>query len=127
MTNRTSGHKRLQVDYTQFDTSTGPPSLPKKHRKVDLKRRPSRTGIGAEKYKTKPLGGPRPVCNKPSQSSASVPVVNLTTMTNATHLGTSGIITMAATKEEMQTAIEALLTLGTDMPAADTEIDENAT
>ena len=48
-------------------------------------------------------------------------------MTDATHPGTSGIITMAATEEEMQTAIEALLTLGADMPAADVEIEENAT
>ena len=33
---------------------------------------------------------------------------------------------MAATEEEMQTAIEALLTLGSDMLAADAELDENA-
>ena len=33
---------------------------------------------------------------------------------------------MAATEEETQTAIEALLTLGSDMPAADAELDENA-
>ena len=107
----------------QFDTSTEPPSPPKKCRKVDLKRRPSRTRIAAEKYKTKPLG---PVHNKPSQSSASVPVVNPTTMTEDTHPGTSGIVTVTATEEEMQTAIEALLTLSSDMPAADAEIDENA-
>ena len=127
VTHRTSGQKRPPVDYMQFDTSTKPPSPSKKHRKVDLKRRLSRTHIAAEKYKTKPLGGPRPVCNKPSQSSASIPVVNPTMMTGATHPSTSGIITMAATEEEMQTAIEVLLTLGTDMPAADAEIDENAT
>ena len=66
VTHRTSGWKRPPVDYTQFDTSTKPPSPSKKHRKVDLKRRPSRTRIAAEKYKTKPLEGPRPVCNKPS-------------------------------------------------------------
>ena len=84
--------------------------------------------IAAEKYKTKPLGLPRPVRNRSSQShsTASVPVVNPTTMTEDTHLGTSGIVTVAATEEEMQTAIEALLTLGSDMPAADAEIDENA-
>ena len=127
VTHRTSGRKRPQVDYTQFVTSADPPSLPKKHRKVDLKRRPSRTWIAAEKYKTKPLGGPRPVRNRSSQShSTSVPVVNPSTMTGDTHPGTSGIVTVAATEGEMQTAIEALLTLGSDMPAADTEIDENA-
>ena len=112
----------------QFVTSTDPPSPPKKCRKVDLKRRPSRTRIAAEKYKTKPLGGPRPVRNKSSQSqsTASVPVANLTTTTEDTHPGTSGIVTVAATEEETQTAIEALLTLGSDMPAADAELDENA-
>ena len=47
-------------------------------------------------------------------------------MTEDTHPGTSGIVTMAATEEEMQRAIEALLTLGSDMPAVDTEINENA-
>ena len=127
VTHWTSGRKRPQVDYTQFVTSTDPPSPPKKCRKVDLKRRPSRTWIAAGKYKTKPLGGPRPVRNRSSQSlSTSVPVVNPTTTTEDTYPGTSGIVTVAATEEETQTAIEALLTLGLDMPAADTEIDENA-
>ena len=128
VTHQTSERKRPQVDYTQFVTSTDPPSPPKKCRKVDLKRRLSRTWIAAEKYKTEPLGGRKLVRNRSSQSqsTASVPVVNPTTMTEDTHPGTSGIVTMAATEEEMQTAIEALLTLGADMPAADAEIDENA-
>ena len=64
VTHRTSGCKRPAVDYTQYDTSTDPPSPPKQHRKVDLKRKPSKTCMAAEKYKTKPLGGPRPVRNK---------------------------------------------------------------
>ena len=118
--------KRPQVDYTQFDTSTEPPSLRKKHRKVDLKRRPSRRCMAAEKYKTKPLGGPRPVCNKLLQSSSSSTIANLVMMTEATQPSTSGIVTMVATEEEMQTAIEVLLPLGSDMPAPNAEIDENA-
>ena len=125
VTHRTSGRKRPPVDYMQFDTSTEPPSQPKKCRKVDLKRKPSRTHIAAEKYKTKPLGGPRLVCSKPSESSASVPMWNPITTTDDTQPGTSGIVTMAATKEETQTAIEVLLTLGADMPAADAGINEN--
>ena len=47
-------------------------------------------------------------------------------MTENIHPGTSGMVTVAATEEEMQTATEALLTLGSDMPTADAEIDENA-
>ena len=82
--------------------------------------------MAAEKYKTKPLGGSRPVCNKLPQSSSSAPVVNPATMTEATHPSNSGIITVAATEEETQTAIEALLTQDSDMPAPDAEIDENA-
>ena len=68
VTHRTSGHKRLAVDYTQYDTSTDPPSPPKWRRKVDLKRKPSKTRMAAEKYKTKPLGGPRTVRNKDTHS-----------------------------------------------------------
>ena len=44
-------------------------------------------------------------------------------MTEDTHPGTSGIVTVAGTEEEMQTAIEALLTLGSDILAADAELD----
>ena len=47
-------------------------------------------------------------------------------MTKDTLPGTSGIVTVAATEEETQTAIDALLTLGSDMPTADAELDENA-
>ena len=47
-------------------------------------------------------------------------------MTKDTLPATSGIVTVAATEEETQTAIEALLTLGSDMLAADAELDENA-
>ena len=61
VTHHTSGCKRTLVDYSQYDTSTDPPSPPKQHRKIDLKQKPSKTRMAAEKYKTKPLGGPRPV------------------------------------------------------------------
>ena len=37
VTHRTSGRKRPAVDYSQYDTSTDPPSPPKRRRKVDLK------------------------------------------------------------------------------------------
>ena len=58
VTHRTSGQKRPQVDYTQFVTSTDPPSPPKKCRKVDLKRRPPRTWIAAESTKLNPWEDP---------------------------------------------------------------------
>ena len=125
VTHCTSGHKRPVVDYSQYDTSTDPPSPPKRHRKVDLKRRPSKTRIAAEKYKTKPLGGPRPVRRKDTHSppaSTSNPV----TTTDGTKPSTSGTITVAATAEETRTAIDALLSLSTDLPVPNTDFDENA-
>ena len=124
VTHRTSGCKRPVVDYSQYDTSTDPPSPPKWHRKVDLKRKPSKTHIAAEKYKTKPLGGPRPVQKKDTHSPpASTP--NPVTITDGAKPSTSGTITMAATAEETRTAIDVLLSLGTDLPVPNTDLDEN--
>ena len=77
VTNRTSGRKRPAVDYSQYDTSTDPLSPPKWHRKVDLKRKPSKTRIAAGKYKTKPLGGPRPVRKKDTHSHQLAPPTRL--------------------------------------------------
>ena len=126
VTHHTSGRKRPAVDYSQYNTSTDPPSPPKWHRKVDLKRKPSKTRIAAGKYKTKPLGGPRPVQKKDTHSPpASTP--NPVTMTHGTKPSTSGTITVAATAEETQTVIDALLSLGTDLPVPNTDFDENAT
>ena len=48
-------------------------------------------------------------------------------MTDGTKPSTSGTITVAATAEETQTVIEALLSLGTDLPVPNTDFDENAT
>ena len=125
VTHRTSGCKRPAVDYTQYDTSTDPPSPLKWRRKVDLKRKPSKTRMAAEKYKTKPLGGPRPVQNKDTHSPP-VTTPNLVTMTDGTKPSTSGTITVAATAEETRTAIDALLSSGTDLPVPNTDFDENA-
>ena len=69
--------------------------------------------MAAEKYKTKPLGGPRPVHNKLPQSSSST-IANPVTMTDAAQPSTSGNVTITATTEETQTAIEALLSLGSE-------------
>ena len=40
--------------------------------------------------------------------------------------GTSGTVTVAATEDETQTAIAELLSLGSDIPPLDAELDENA-
>ena len=51
---------------------------------------------------------------------------NPVTMTDGAKPYTSGTITVAATAEETQTAIDALLSLGTDLPVSNTDFDENA-
>ena len=81
--------------------------------------------MAAEKYKTKPLGGPRPVRNKLTQS-LPLSTANPVMMTDGTQPSTSGTVTVAATEAEIQTAIEVLLSLGSDIPAPDAELDENA-
>ena len=65
----TATWKRMVIDYKKFleDYADEPPSPLKKKREVDLKQRPSKTRIAAEKYShskyfTKPTHLPRPVC-----------------------------------------------------------------
>ena len=47
-------------------------------------------------------------------------------MTDGAKPSTSGTITVAATAEETRTAIDVLLSLGTDLPVPNTDLDENA-
>ena len=101
VTHHTSGCKQPVVDYSQYDTSTDPPSPPKRRRKIDLKRKPSKTCIAAEKYKTKPLGGPRPVRKKDTYSPP-VSTPNPVATTDGAEPGTSGTITVAATAEKLK-------------------------
>ena len=58
--------------------------------------------------------------------TAPANTTNPVTMTDVAQPSTSGIVTVTATTEEMQTAIEAQLSLGSDMPPPDMEVDENA-
>ena len=101
VTHCTSGRKRTVVDYSQYNSSTDPPSPPKRHRKIDLKWKPSKTGMAAEKYKTKPPGGPRPVPKKDTHSPPASTLDPVTT-TDGAKPSTSGTITVAATAEETQ-------------------------
>ena len=61
----TSTRKRTIIDYKEY--ADKPPSPPKKKREVDLKWKPSKSRMAAEKYSrskffTKPTHLPRPVC-----------------------------------------------------------------
>ena len=70
---RTSARKRTVVNYKDFleEFADLPPSPPKRKREVDLKRRPSKSRMAAEKYRksdfaNKPLNVPKPVRRKAS-------------------------------------------------------------
>ena len=65
---RTSAHKRTVIDYKKFleQFADLPPSPPKRKRELDLKRKPSKSRIVADKYRktdfaTKPSNVPKPV------------------------------------------------------------------
>ena len=101
VTQRTSGRKRVKVDYSQFDvTSDDTPSPTKKKRTVDLKRKLSAAQIAADKFKTKPANTPRPLRK---QSTTSVPVT--TTLVTAS---TSRTITTPATQQETVDVLKQL-------------------
>ena len=65
---RTSTRKRTVIDYKNFleEFADQPPSPPKRKRGIDLKRKPSKSRIAADKYRktdfvTKPSNVPKPV------------------------------------------------------------------
>ena len=109
VTHCTSGRKHPVVGYSQFETSTDPPSPPKKRKTVNFKRKPSKSRIAAEKYKTKPINTPQPIRRSiaaPHPVTMTAGYSACTTLTSNTHAnlsnstqpGTStGTITVAAT------------------------------
>ena len=131
---QTSSCPRTVIDYKQFleEYADAPPTLPRKKREIDLKHKPSKQQIAADKFKskfiTKPTHLPRPVRNKtskkdsetlskptadPQPSTSYMPAPNLTTLLTP------------ATSAETKEAIEALLMLG-DMPTMENNPDDNA-
>ena len=120
---RTSACKHTVIDYKKFleEFADLPPSPPKRKREVDLKRRPSKSRIAAEKYRktdftTKPSNVPKPVRRRDR-----IPKITPGTSTDTTRQET---ITKPATTQENEDAIEALLLLGTmGMPLPVSEND----
>ena len=127
-TTRTSARKRTVINYKDFleEFADLPPSPPKRKREVDLKRRPSKSRMAAEKYRksdfaTKPLNVPKPVRRK-----VSTPKNTPGTTTNISKCVSSKLetITKPATTQETEDAIEALLLLGTmGRPSSQSEND----
>ena len=137
---RTSTRKRTVIDYKKFleEFADIPPSPPKRRKEVDLKRKPSRSRIAAEKYRksgfsTKPTNTPKPVCHRrsadmpqqtpiPSTSTAMETDVSVAQQTPIPSTSTAvetdvsvphKTITTPATTHETQDAIDALLLLST--------------
>ena len=115
-TTQTSTHKRTVIDYKKFleEFVDLPPSPPKRKCEVDLKCRPSRSRIAAEKYRktdfvTKPLSVPKPVRRK-AKAPKAAPSASIDANTDESL--TQGTITKPATTQETQDTIDALLLLG---------------
>ena len=68
----------------------------------------------------------RDLCERKIHTPPPASTPNPVTTTDGAKPSTSGTITIAATAEETRTAIDALLSLGTDLPVPNTDFDENA-
>ena len=117
---RTSARKRTIIDYRKFleEYADEPPSPPKKKKEIDLKRKPSKTKIAAEKYSrskffTKPTHLPRPVQRRNAKADNPVASGSMEgQIKKARSTTNSKTITVPATSRETQDAINALLLLG---------------
>ena len=117
---RTSARKRTIIDYKKFleEYADEPPSPPKKKKEIDLKRKPSKTRIAAEKYSrsrffTKPTHLPRPVCRRKAKADSPVASGSMEGQIKKANSTTdSKTITVPATSHETQDTIDALLLLG---------------
>ena len=105
LSQQTSECPHAVIDYSKFmsgNEDDGSP--PRKRRTVNLLRTPSSSRIAAQHFHTKPLTTPRPVRNL-SRLTTTTPV----------------------SSEETKIAIDALLSLGSDLPTEEDITDENAT
>ena len=116
---RTSSRKCTVIDYKKFlqEFADLPPSPPKRKREIDLKRKPSKSRIAAEKYRktdfaTKPSNIPKPVRRR-VRAPESTPSTLTDTNTNKDVSRAQETIMKPTTPQETQDAIEALLLLGT--------------
>ena len=116
---RTSTRKRTVIDYKKFleEFADLPPSPPKRKCEIDLKRKPSKSRIVADKYRktdsvTKPSNVPKPVRRR-ERILKSTPSTSTDTNTTKDVSRAQETITKPATTQETQDVIEALLLLGT--------------
>ena len=134
---QTSSHPQTVINYKQFleEYADAPTTLPRRKHEVDLKRKPSKQWIAADKFRskftTKPTHLPRPVRNKNTKKNleaASKPTTDTQPSTSGTSAPKSNTVLTPAMSTETREAIEALLMLG-DMPTVENNplpADDNA-
>ena len=130
---RTSARKRTIINYKKFleEYTDEPPSPPKKKKEIDLKRKPSKTRIAAEKYSrskffTKPTHLPRPVRRKKTKADSPVALGSMEGHTKKANSTTdSDTITVPANSHETQDMIDALLLLGNPPEASLPGLEDN--
>ena len=134
---QTSSHPRTVINYKQFleEYVDAPTTPPRKKCEVDLKCKPSKQRIAADKFRfkfiTKPMHLLRPVRNKNAKKNleaAPKPAMDTQPSTSGTSVPKSNTVLTQATSMETREAIEALLMLG-DMPTVENNplpADDNA-
>ena len=134
MTERKSTRKRQNIDYSQFAAQTDELSPPRKRRKPNLLRKPSKTVLEARKKRKmmSPLsaGQTATTMTKKTQVHVSCTESKASTSTPTVEEAeppTIGTLTVDATEDETKTAIAALLSLSQDIPPPDDDLTaENA-
>ena len=128
---RTSSRKRTVIDYKKFleEFADLPPSPPKRKREIELKCKPSKSRIAADKYRktdfaTKPSNVPKPIRRR-VRVPESTPSTSTDTNTKKDVSRAQETIMKPATSQETQDAIEALLLLGT-MGMPPPQLEDNA-
>ena len=131
---RTSSHPRTVINYKQFleEYADAPPTPPRKKRDIDLKCKPSKQQIAADKFRskfvTKPTYLPRLVRNKTAKKNPeaiTTPTADAQPSTSDKPASKSKTLLTPATSAETQEAIEALLMLG-GLPTLENNPGDNA-
>ena len=127
VTQRTSTRKRPAVDYSKLDDGSDTPSPPpRKWRKPNLLKKPSKTVLAAHKKRKQmsPLGTMKRTTKPITTSPTPTPSSSGANTSTGQHIGT---VMVSASTDETKTAIAALLSLGSDIPQPDEDITaENA-
>ena len=128
VTQHTSSRKWQNIDYSKTDVGDDEPSPPLKKRKPNLLHKPSKTVLEAHKKckMMSPLCAGRTATKMTTRTNLQEPVKALdenalpsTSTASTLEEPSIGTVTVSASAEETETAIAALLSLGSDLPQPD--------